>query len=85
MLRILSLAVARGESVAEVAFDQVSKVYPDGTRAASQLDLDIEDGELIESQRSSAISWLRSFPPIVPLALRGHLFEDGGDDDGIGA
>jgi multiple sugar transport system ATP-binding protein len=33
--------------VAEVAFDQVSKVYPDGTRAVSGLDLGIEDGELM--------------------------------------
>jgi multiple sugar transport system ATP-binding protein len=33
--------------VAEVAFDQVSKVYPDGTRAVSGLTLDIEDGELM--------------------------------------
>jgi multiple sugar transport system ATP-binding protein len=33
--------------VAEVAFDQVSKVYPDGTRAVSNLTLDIEDGELM--------------------------------------
>jgi multiple sugar transport system ATP-binding protein len=33
--------------VAEVAFDQVSKVYPDGTRAVSGLSLEIEDGELM--------------------------------------
>jgi multiple sugar transport system ATP-binding protein len=33
--------------VAEVAFDQVSKVYPDGTRAVSGLSLGIEDGELM--------------------------------------
>jgi multiple sugar transport system ATP-binding protein len=33
--------------VAEVAFEQVSKVYPDGTRAVSGLDLGIEDGELM--------------------------------------
>ena len=33
--------------MAEVAFDQVSKVYPDGTRAVSGLTLDIEDGELM--------------------------------------
>jgi multiple sugar transport system ATP-binding protein len=33
--------------VAEVAFDQVGKVYPDGTRAVSGLSLDIEDGELM--------------------------------------
>jgi multiple sugar transport system ATP-binding protein len=33
--------------VAEVAFEQVSKVYPDGTRAVSSLDLGIEDEELM--------------------------------------
>jgi multiple sugar transport system ATP-binding protein len=33
--------------VAEVAFDQVSKVYPDGTRAVSGLTLGVEDGELM--------------------------------------
>jgi multiple sugar transport system ATP-binding protein len=45
-LRILLLL--QGETtVAEVAFEQVSKVYPDGTRAVSGLDLDIQDGELM--------------------------------------
>jgi multiple sugar transport system ATP-binding protein len=34
-------------SVAEVAFDQVSKVYPDGTRAVNRMTLGIEDGELM--------------------------------------
>ena len=33
--------------LAEIEFDSVSKVYPDGTRAVSDLDLDIEDGELL--------------------------------------
>jgi multiple sugar transport system ATP-binding protein len=33
--------------VARVAFDQVSKVYPDGTRAVSTIDLEIADGELM--------------------------------------
>jgi multiple sugar transport system ATP-binding protein len=33
--------------VAEVAFDRVSKVFPDGTKAVSDLDLDIEDGEFM--------------------------------------
>jgi multiple sugar transport system ATP-binding protein len=33
--------------VAEVAFDQVSKVFPDGTKAVSDLDLDIADGEFM--------------------------------------
>jgi multiple sugar transport system ATP-binding protein len=33
--------------VAEVTFDRVSKVYPDGTRAVSNLELDVEDGEFM--------------------------------------
>ena len=33
--------------MAEVAFDKVSKVFPDGTKAVSDLDLDISDGEFM--------------------------------------
>jgi multiple sugar transport system ATP-binding protein len=33
--------------VAEVTFDGVSKVYPDGTRAVDDLNLDIQDGEFM--------------------------------------
>jgi multiple sugar transport system ATP-binding protein len=33
--------------VAEIALEQVSKVYPDGTRAVHELDLEIDDGELV--------------------------------------
>jgi multiple sugar transport system ATP-binding protein len=33
--------------MASVTFSSVSKVYPDGTRAVSDLDLDAEDGELL--------------------------------------
>jgi multiple sugar transport system ATP-binding protein len=33
--------------VAEVVFDGVSKVYPDGTRAVSDMDLEIHDGEFM--------------------------------------
>jgi multiple sugar transport system ATP-binding protein len=33
--------------VAEVTFDRVSKVYPDGTRAVSNLELDVSDGEFM--------------------------------------
>jgi multiple sugar transport system ATP-binding protein len=33
--------------MASVTFDQVAKVYPDGTRAVSGLDLDITDGEFM--------------------------------------
>jgi multiple sugar transport system ATP-binding protein len=33
--------------LAGVTFDQVSKIYPDGTRAVSDVDLEIEDGEFM--------------------------------------
>jgi len=33
--------------VSEVTFDRVSKVYPDGTRAVSQLELEVSDGEFM--------------------------------------
>jgi multiple sugar transport system ATP-binding protein len=33
--------------MAGVTFDQVSKIYPDGTRAVSGIDLEIEDGEFM--------------------------------------
>src|SRR4051794_5540698 len=33
--------------MAEVAFDRVSKIYPDGTRAVNQIDLEIENGEFM--------------------------------------
>ena len=33
--------------MAEVTFDRVSKVYNDGTRAVSELELSIEDGEFM--------------------------------------
>jgi multiple sugar transport system ATP-binding protein len=33
--------------MAGVTFDQVSKVYPDGTRAVSTMDLEVDDGEFM--------------------------------------
>src|SRR5881397_1580309 len=33
--------------MAEVAFDRVSKIYPDGTRAVNDVNLDIRDGEFM--------------------------------------
>src|SRR5215208_7878325 len=33
--------------MAEVVFDRVSKVYPDGYRAVSDINLDIRDGEFM--------------------------------------
>src|SRR5919107_3976930 len=36
-----------GVGMAEVSFDRVSKVYPDGYRAVSDVNLDIRDGEFM--------------------------------------
>src|SRR3954465_14840494 len=36
-----------GVGMAEVSFDRVSKVYPDGYKAVSDVNLDIEDGEFL--------------------------------------
>src|SRR6266545_3855966 len=33
--------------VAEIALDKLTKVYPDGTRAVEELDLEIDDGEFV--------------------------------------
>jgi multiple sugar transport system ATP-binding protein len=33
--------------MAQVAFDRVSKIYPDGTRAVNHISLDVEDGEFM--------------------------------------
>ena len=33
--------------MAEIAYDSVSKVYPDGTQAVHDLDLEIQDAELM--------------------------------------
>ena len=33
--------------MAEVTFDRVSKIYPDGTRAVDEISLDIKDGEFM--------------------------------------
>jgi multiple sugar transport system ATP-binding protein len=45
--RLVSSCGAKGGGVAGVTFDQVSKVYPDGTRAVSDVDLEIKDGEFM--------------------------------------
>src|SRR5919201_4447996 len=37
----------RGGYLASVTFDGIGKVYPDGTRAVSDLTLDVGDGELV--------------------------------------
>jgi multiple sugar transport system ATP-binding protein len=33
--------------MAQVAFDRVSKIYPDGTRAVNDINLDVQDGEFM--------------------------------------
>ncbi len=33
--------------MAGVTFDRVSKIYPDGTRAVSGMELEVEDGEFM--------------------------------------
>src|ERR671934_1955889 len=33
--------------MAQVSFDRVSKIYPDGTRAVNDMNLDIRDGEFM--------------------------------------
>jgi multiple sugar transport system ATP-binding protein len=46
VLRIGTTTVGGG-SVAEIVMEQVSKVFPDGTAAVSDLDLDVHDAEFI--------------------------------------
>jgi multiple sugar transport system ATP-binding protein len=41
------MAGRRASPLAAVTFDRVSKVYPDGTRAVSDLEIEIEDGEFM--------------------------------------
>src|ERR671915_428142 len=40
-------SVVWGGSMAGVTFDEVSKIYPDGTRAVNDVNLEIEDGEFM--------------------------------------
>src|SRR5215218_7052986 len=40
-------ASGSGGAMAEITLERLTKVYPDGTRAVSELDLEIEDGELV--------------------------------------
>jgi multiple sugar transport system ATP-binding protein len=46
-LRSRADRVPRGEQLANVAFEDVAKVYPDGTRAVSDMTLEIQDGEFM--------------------------------------
>jgi ABC-type transport system involved in cytochrome bd biosynthesis fused ATPase/permease subunit len=44
---LLSSSRQTGGFVAQVTFDRVRKVYPDGTLAVKELSLEIADGELV--------------------------------------
>jgi multiple sugar transport system ATP-binding protein len=44
---IVPFVANSGVFVASVVFDHVSKVYPDGTRAVADIELEIRDGELM--------------------------------------
>ena len=44
---INGLPDTRGAGMAQVGFDRVSKIYPDGTRAVNDINLDIRDGEFM--------------------------------------
>src|SRR5581483_4952443 len=46
MLQATRVSV-RFQSVAEIQLERLTKVYPDGTQAVSELDLDVADGELV--------------------------------------
>jgi len=44
---VRSLRERGGAAVAEVTFQDVAKIYPDGTRAVNDMDLEIADGEFM--------------------------------------
>src|SRR5918999_3968282 len=39
--------VSLSSTVAEIQLDKLTKIYPDGTKALTELDLEIPDGELV--------------------------------------
>ena len=47
MSGLVGTHLEKGVGLAEVTFDHVSKVYPDGTRAVSGMSLEIDDGEFM--------------------------------------
>jgi len=49
--------------VASVSFNNVAKVYPDGTRAVWELDLDVEDGEVVVLVGRPQVGEGRNEPP----------------------
>jgi energy-coupling factor transporter ATP-binding protein EcfA2 len=67
--------------MAEVSFDGVSKIYPDGTRAVNQIDLDIRDGEFMVlvgpsgCGKTTVARLLAQMYRSMGLLSRGHLVE----------
>ena len=62
--------------MAEIQLEQLTKVYPDGTRAVSELDLDIADGEFIVlvgpsgCGKTSALRMVAGLEPITGGTVR---------------
>jgi multiple sugar transport system ATP-binding protein len=62
--------------VAEIQLEQLTKVYPDGTRAVSELDIDIADGEFIVlvgpsgCGKTSALRMVAGLEPITDGTVR---------------
>jgi len=62
--------------VAEIQLEQLTKVYPDGTRAVSELDVDIADGEFIVlvgpsgCGKTSALRMVAGLEPITDGTVR---------------
>ncbi len=62
--------------MAEIKLEQLTKVYPDGTRAVSELDIDIADGEFIVlvgpsgCGKTSALRMVAGLEPITDGTVR---------------
>ncbi|MFL6029906.1 MAG: ATP-binding cassette domain-containing protein, partial [Gaiellaceae bacterium] len=65
--------------MAEITLDKLTKVYGDGTRAVSELDLEIEDGEfvvLVGPSGCGKTSALRMVAGLEPIS-DGRVLIDG--------
>ena len=51
--------------MASVSFNNVAKVYPDGTRAVWELDLDVEDGKAVVLVGRPQVGERRNEPPAL--------------------
>src|SRR5712691_585584 len=62
--------------VAEIKLEQLTKVYPDGTKAVSELDLEIGDGELVVfvgpsgCGKTTALRMIAGLEPITSGTVR---------------